>query len=64
MIWYKSCPRCHGDLIRDEDIDEQYVACIQCGYYLMDVEQVLLGIVTATEGLYSLAIEAEEIVAV
>ena len=64
MIWHKSCPRCHGDLTRDEDMYGHYVACIQCGYYLMDADQMLLGIVTVTEGLYSLAIEVEEKVAV
>jgi Zn ribbon nucleic-acid-binding protein len=30
----KGCPRCHGDLYRDKEIDgEIYEFCIQCGYH-------------------------------
>jgi DNA-directed RNA polymerase subunit M/transcription elongation factor TFIIS len=32
-MWrYKSCPRCHGDIFVDEDVDTTYVKCLQCGY--------------------------------
>lgn len=42
MIWQKSCPRCHGDLVLQADINGQYIACLQCGYELTDDEYRLL----------------------
>jgi DNA-directed RNA polymerase subunit M/transcription elongation factor TFIIS len=39
-MWkYKGCPRCQGDIFIDEDIDESYEKCLQCGY-----ERELLGV--------------------
>ena len=32
MILYKSCPRCHGDMMREELLGEVEVACLQCGH--------------------------------
>ena len=32
MMYFKECPKCHGDLIAGEDIHGRYVSCIQCGY--------------------------------
>jgi DNA-directed RNA polymerase subunit M/transcription elongation factor TFIIS len=32
MWTFKSCPRCHGDVFVDEDIDKSYQKCLQCGY--------------------------------
>jgi DNA-directed RNA polymerase subunit M/transcription elongation factor TFIIS len=32
-MWnFKSCPRCHGDVFVDDDIDKSYQKCLQCGY--------------------------------
>ncbi len=32
-MWnFKSCPRCHGDVFVDEDLDRSYVKCLQCGF--------------------------------
>ena len=42
MVWLKSCPRCNGDLTENEDLHGHYVACVQCGYYLSEVEEVVL----------------------
>ena len=42
MLWFKLCPRCGGDLHHDRDIYGNYVACLQCGYYLPDAEMILL----------------------
>ena len=39
MFWFKSCPRCHGDLYRDSDIYGTYIACLQCGHYFTQVEE-------------------------
>ncbi|MCH8297724.1 MAG: hypothetical protein IH873_06630 [Chloroflexi bacterium] len=32
MIYFKECPKCHGDLYAGEDIHGPYLSCIQCGY--------------------------------
>ena len=32
MMYFKQCPKCHGDLYLREDLHGQYVSCIQCGY--------------------------------
>jgi DNA-directed RNA polymerase subunit M/transcription elongation factor TFIIS len=32
MIFFKACPKCHGDLYIDKDAYGQYVECLQCGY--------------------------------
>lgn len=31
-FWFKSCPRCKGDLYEDTDFYGRFVSCIQCGY--------------------------------
>ena len=32
-MWnFKKCPRCNGDIFIDEDIDNCYEKCLQCGY--------------------------------
>ena len=43
MFWLKCCPRCNkGDLYEGKDMYGRYVACLQCGYYLTEVEEVVL----------------------
>jgi hypothetical protein len=42
MFWLKSCPRCCGDLYEGKDIYGRYVACLQCGHYLGEAEDLLL----------------------
>ena len=42
MIYFKKCPRCKGDLHDGNDIYGTYLACLQCGYYLTDAEEVVL----------------------
>ena len=32
MIWFKACPKCHGDLCLDSDHFGAYQTCMQCGY--------------------------------
>lgn len=32
MILLKSCPRCHGDMMREELLGEVEIACLQCGH--------------------------------
>ncbi len=32
MVLLKSCPRCHGDMIREELLGEVEIVCLQCGH--------------------------------
>ena len=32
MIFFKACPRCHGDLYLDSDMYGVYVKCLQCAF--------------------------------
>ena len=34
MLFFKSCPRCRGDLQENQDIYGEYKECLQCGYML------------------------------
>ena len=32
-MWrFKSCPRCHGDILLDRDHNSWHETCLQCGY--------------------------------
>ncbi len=31
MITFKACPRCRGDLYRDQDKYGEFDSCLQCG---------------------------------
>lgn len=49
MVWLKCCPRCIGDLCQGMDLHGYYVACLQCGYHLNEVEEVVLRYVEPPE---------------
>ena len=34
MIYYRACPRCHGDMHIKQDMYGEYKECLQCGYML------------------------------
>ena len=42
MLWLKGCLRCGGDLYEGADYYGQYIACLQCSYYLTEAEQLPL----------------------
>lgn len=42
MMWYKSCPRCAGDLQFKIDVWGEYVSCLQCGHTLTEQAEVFL----------------------
>lgn len=43
MFWFKCCPKCNkGDLYQGKDRYGNYIACLQCGYYLTEAEEVVL----------------------
>ena len=31
MIFFKGCPRCHGDIVEKDDVFGWYLSCLQCG---------------------------------
>ena len=39
MFWFKSCPRCGGDLFSDRDIHGPYIACLQCSHELTEAQK-------------------------
>ena len=52
MFWFKSCPRCRGDLAQHEDIYGRYVFCLQCGYQLTPQQEenlLIWGLLPAQE---------------
>ena len=48
MFWFKSCPKCRGDLYRNSDAYGTYIACMQCSHYLSQVEEARVGLSTGT----------------
>lgn len=42
MLWFKSCPKCRGDLAEERDQYGMNVTCVQCGYSLREAEVALL----------------------
>ena len=49
VFWLRCCPRCGGDLHKNRDLYDRYVACLQCGHYLTPVEELGLGLISRTE---------------
>lgn len=39
MCWFKTCPRCKGDLFLERDAYEQSIACLQCGWRVYGGQQ-------------------------
>lgn len=42
MTYFKSCPRCGGDLQEGSDRFGPYIACIKCGDHLTGKEGVMV----------------------
>ncbi len=32
MIYFKCCPKCHGDLTTGRDAYGSFISCLQCGF--------------------------------
>lgn len=32
MIYFNACPKCHGDLMMNQDGYGSFVSCLQCGF--------------------------------
>ncbi len=41
MILFKACKKCHGDVSLRADIDEDILACLQCGLVMTDFDKRL-----------------------
>ena len=39
MMYFKRCPKCHGDLYEDLDEYGRYISCVQCSHYLTAAEE-------------------------
>ncbi len=48
MFWFKSCPKCHGDLYRNSDTYGTYITCMQCSHYLTQIEEAMVGLSSNT----------------
>lgn len=54
-MWFlKACPRCHGDLVFDEDDEGAYLICVQCGHILSLAQERALGVRVHRHGVSSL----------
>jgi hypothetical protein len=43
MLCLKCCPRCEtGALYESKDMYGSYMACLQCGYYLTEAQEVAM----------------------
>jgi len=60
MFWFKSCPKCHGDLYRDSDTYGTYIACLQCGSYLTEADETRLELSTSKLGMAPVLLEQTE----
>ena len=41
MILFKACKKCHGDVSLRADFNEDLLACLQCGFVMMDIDKRL-----------------------
>ena len=63
MFWFKSCPKCHGDLYRDSDTFGTYIACMQCSHYLTEADQARVELSSARVGTAPVLLEQVEKIA-
>ncbi len=60
MFWFKSCPKCHGDLYQDSDTYGTYIACMQCSHYLTEADEMRLELSTSKSGMVPVLLEQVE----
>jgi hypothetical protein len=44
MLLLRACPRCHGDMVLEEDKRCRYFECIQCAHVLTVSQEIALGV--------------------
>ena len=64
MFWFKSCPRCRGDLHSETDAYGPYVTCLQYSHYLTGAEETRLKLPTSRFGTRRVLLQLTEKVAV
>ncbi len=63
MFWFKSCPKCHGDLYRDSDSYGTYIACMQCSHYLTQADETRLELFSSREDTWAVSLQQVEEIA-
>ncbi len=64
MFWFKSCHKCHGDLRKDSDAYGTFISCLQCGYYLTQIQEAQVESSTArTDQRHLVPVELERVAA-
>ncbi len=63
MFWFKSCPKCHGDLHRDSDTYGTYIACMQCSHYLTQADETRLELFSSREDTWPVSLQQVEKIA-
>lgn len=49
MVWFRSCPKCQGDLFLTQEMDGYAVSCLQCSRALRPDEEARLGLHLTSE---------------
>jgi hypothetical protein len=44
MLLLSACPRCHGDMVLEEDKRYRYFECLQCAHVLTVSQEKVLGV--------------------
>jgi hypothetical protein len=63
MFWFKSCPKCHGDLHRDSDTYGTYIACMQCSHYLTQADETRLELFSSRVDTWAVSLQQVEKIA-
>ena len=63
MFWFKSCPKCHGDLYRNSDTYGTYIACMQCSHYLTQADETRLELLSSRVDTWPVSLQQVEKIA-
>ncbi len=63
MFWFKSCPKCHGDLYRNSDTYGTYIACMQCSHYLTQADETRLELFSSRVDTWPVSLQQVEKIA-
>ncbi len=63
MFWFKSCPKCYGDLYRDSDNYGTYIACMQCSHYLTQADETRLELFSSRTDTWPVSLQQVEKIA-
>ncbi len=63
MFWFKSCPKCRGDLYRASDTYGTYIACMQCSHYLSQADETRLELFSSRTDTWPVSLQQVEKIA-